>query len=152
MWRLCLGTSALALAAAVTFAQAFNFTIGSPVAAQDGRAKQSAFVFRTEGCADTAKLHVDGTAEGLVQGARRSVPLRLALMSTPGVYAVYQTWPAEGDWVVNLHGTCADASAGAVIPLRSNTFVRASSKFFPRPATAAEVDAALQTLSQGRDQ
>jgi hypothetical protein len=149
MWRLCLGISALA--SAVTFAQTFTFTVGSPVAAQDGRAKQSAFVVRTEGCADPAKLQVDGTAEGLVQGARRSVALRLAPMSTPGVYAVFQTWPAEGDWVVNLRGTCIQASAGAVIPLRANTFIRASSTFFPRPATAAEVDAALHTLLQGRD-
>jgi hypothetical protein len=141
---------AAAASTTVVFAQAFTFTIGSPVASMDGRSKLAAFVFRTEGCADATKVHVDGTAEGLVHGTRTFVALKLTAMSTPGVYAVYPTWPAEGDWVVNLRGTCADASAGALIPIGPGGFIRASSKMFPRPATSQEVDAALHTLSEGR--
>lgn len=146
MWRLSIGVLAVT---ATAFAQSFTFTIGSPVASQDGRSKLAAFVFRTEGCADVTKVHVDGTAEGLVQGARKSVALKLAAMSTPGVYAVYPTWPA-GDWVVRLHGTCAGASAGALIPIGPGGFIRADSKFFPRPATPLELDTALQILAKGR--
>jgi hypothetical protein len=85
-----------------------------------------------------------------MRGARKSLALKLVAMSTPGVYAVYPTWPAEGDWVVSLRGTCASASAGALIPIGPGGFIRASSKFFPRPATAPELDAALQALSEGR--
>ena len=48
-----LATAALALAGT------FTFTIGSPVASQDFRAKTAAFVFRTEGCADPAKVVPD---------------------------------------------------------------------------------------------
>ena len=147
MWRLGIGNLAVT---ALTFAQTFTFTIGSPMASMDGRSKLAAFVFRTEGCADATKAKVDGTAEGVVQGTRKSVALKLAAMSTPGVYAVYPTWPADGDWVVSLYGTCAGASAGALVPIGPGGFIRASSKFFPRPATAAELDEALQTLSQGR--
>lgn len=147
MWRSDIGTFAVAV---LVFAQTFTFTIGSPVASFDGRSKLAAFVFRTEGCAEAAKAHVDGTAEGLVQGGRKSVALQLTAMSTPGVYAVYPTWPADGDWVVSLHGTCAGASAGALIPIGPGGFIRAASKFFPRPATSPEVDAALKALSQGR--
>jgi len=66
MWRLGIVTSAVA---ALTFAQTFTFTIGSPVASLDGRSKLAAFVFRTEGCADATKAQIDGTAEGLIQGA-----------------------------------------------------------------------------------
>jgi hypothetical protein len=147
MWRLGTVTSA---AAALAFVQTFTFTIGSPVASLDGRSKLAAFVFRTEGCTEPKGAQVGGTAEGLVQGARKSVALKLVALSTPGVFAVYPTWGAEGDWVVNLHGTCAGASTGALIPIGPGGFVRASSKFFPRPATAPEVEAAVQTLSQGR--
>src|ERR1700724_2156884 len=100
---------AICAAAGLALAAGFTFTIGSPVASQDYQAKGAAFVFRTEGCADPAKSQISGTAEGLVKGARRSVALRLAPMSGPGVYAVYQNWPAEGEWVVNLKGTCTDA-------------------------------------------
>ncbi len=101
-----LGIASCAIAA-LALADGFTFTIGSPVAAQDFRAKVAAFVFRTEGCADPAKAQISGTAEGLVKGARRSVALKVAAMSKPGVYAVYQTWPPEGEWVVSLKGTCA---------------------------------------------
>jgi hypothetical protein len=149
MWRLGLVISAVS---AVAFGQAFTFTIGSPVASQDSRSKLAAFVFRIEGCAEPASAQVGGTAEGLVRGARTSVALKLQAMSRPGVYAVYPSWPAEGDWLVNLNGTCAPARAGALIPIGPNGFIRASSKFLPRPATAPEIDTALQTLSQGRHQ
>jgi hypothetical protein len=149
MLRLGILTSAVA---ALAFGQTFTFTIGSPVAAQDGRSKLAAFVFRTEGCADPTKASVDGTAEGLIQGARKSVALKLEPMSTPGVYAVFPIWGPDGDWVVRLHGTCAAASAGALIPIGPGGFNRASSKFFQRAPTVQELDAALQNLSQGRRQ
>ncbi len=108
-------------------------------------------MFRTEGCADPAKSQISGTAEGIVKGARRSVPLRVAPMSRPGVYAVYQNWPVEGGWLVNLKGTCAGANAGAIIPIGPRGFIRESSKFFPRPATDAEIEKSLKALTQGEN-
>jgi len=138
--------------AALALAEGFTFTIGSPVASQDFRAKVAAFVFRTEGCADPTKSQISGTAEGLVKGARRSVALKVVAMSKPGVYAVYQNWPAEGEWVVNLKGTCNDANAGAIVPIGPNGFIRESSKFLSRPATDAEIEASLKALTQGGNQ
>jgi hypothetical protein len=136
-------------AAALVFAEGFTFNLGSPVASQDYQAKGAAFVFRTQGCAEPAKSKISGTAEGLVKGERRSVALKVVAMTKPGVYAVYQNWPAEGEWVVNLKGTCADASAGAIVPIGPKGFVRESSKFFPRPATSAEIEATLKEVAKG---
>jgi hypothetical protein len=136
---------------ALALAEGFTFTIGSPVASQDFQAKGAVFVFRTEGCTEPAKLHVGGTAEGLVKGARRSVALRVVATSRSGVYAVYQNWPNEGGWVANLKGNCANASAGAVVSIGGNGFIRESSKFFARPATDAEVDSSLKALTQGEN-
>jgi len=130
-------------------AQGFTFDIASPVAAQDFRAKVATFVFRTDGCPDPAKAQIGGTAEGLVKGERRSIALKIASMSKPGVYAVYQNWPAEGAWVVNIKGTCAGASAGAVVPIGPNGFIRESAKFYPRAATDAEIETSLKALSKG---
>jgi hypothetical protein len=137
-----------------TFAlgQEFKFTIGSPVASQDFQMKSAAFVFRTEGCAEPAKSQIGATAEGLVKGARRSVALKVVAMSKPGVYAVDQNWPPEGVWVVNLKGSCADANAGALVPIGPKGFIRESSKFFPRPATDVEIEAPLKALTQGGNQ
>jgi hypothetical protein len=136
-------------AAALALAQGFTFSIGSPVAAQDVRAKVATFVFRTESCADPARAQISGTAEGLVKGERRSVALKIAPMSKPGVYAVYQNWPSDGAWAVNLKGTCAGSNAGAIVPVGPNGFLRESSKFYPRSATEAEIETSLKALAQG---
>lgn len=146
MVRLAIGVCAVAVLA---FADGFTFNIGSPVASQDFRSKTAAFVFRTQGCADPANSQISGTAEGVVKGARRSLALKVMTMAQPGVYAVFQNWPAEGDWVVNLKGTCGDATAGAVVPLGPKGFIRESSKFFPRPATETEIETSLKALTQG---
>jgi hypothetical protein len=142
-----IGVAAFAVAA-LALAEGFTFTIGNPVASQDFRFKTAAFALRTEGCADPAKAQISATAEGIVKGARRSVVLRVMPASKPGIYAVDQNWPPEGQWVVNLRGTCAAESAGAIVPFGPKGFIRESSKFFPRPATEAEIDASLKALAQ----
>jgi len=140
---------AACITASLAVAQVFTFNIGGPVASMDETAKVALFVFRTTGCADAAKAQVSGAAEGLVKGARQSKPLILRPMSQPGVYAVYQNWPQEGQWVVNLKGACAGANAGAIVPFGPKGFLRESSKFFTRPATDAEIDAALKAMTPG---
>ena len=146
MFRLAIVACA---AAGLALAEGFTFTIGSPVASQDFRAKTAAFVFRTEGCADPAKAQVSGTAEGLVRGTRQSLSLKLRGLSKPGTYAVDQTWPAEGAWLVNLKGSCDGANAGALVPIGSRGFSRESAQFLPRPATEGEVAVSLKTLAGG---
>jgi hypothetical protein len=138
-----------AVAGALVLADGFTFVIGSPVASQDFQVKSAAFVLRTEGCADPAKAQVGGSAEGLVSGMRRSLPLRVMPANKPGVYAVYQNWPPDGRWLANLKGTCGGAAAGALIPISPKGFIRESSKFFPRPATDAEIESSLKALSEG---
>jgi hypothetical protein len=145
MWQIALlGIAACVLAKA----EGFAFTIGSPVASQEFQMKTAAFVFRTEGCAEPTKPQITATAEGIVKGARKSLVLKVLAGSKPNVYAVFQQWPAEGDWVVDLKGTCASASAGAVVPIGPKGFIRESSKFFPRAATDAEVETLLKALVQ----
>jgi len=146
MWRLIFFMS---LVPTIAAAETFTFALGNPVASQDFRVKTAVFVFRTEGCEPT-HARVDAIAEGLVNGVRRSVDVKLAETAKPGVYAVYPVWGPVGDWVVNLRGACDGASAGAVVPMGPSGFIRESARFFPRLASAAEVDAALQALSQGR--
>jgi hypothetical protein len=133
----------------LAMAEGFTFTIGSPVASQDFHFKAATFVFRTDGCADPAKSQISATAEGLVKGARRSVALKVMPAAKPGIYAVYQSWPAEGQWVVNLKGTCDNLSAGAIVAMGPKGFIRESSRFFPRPATNSEIEASLTALPQG---
>jgi hypothetical protein len=146
MFRLVIAGCA---AVAIMLAEGFTFTIGSPVAAQDFRAKTAAFVFRTQGCPDPGASQISGTAEGLVKGARQSVALKVRTMVNPGVYAVDQNWPADGVWLVNLKGTCQTENAGAIVPLGPKGVIRESSKFVARPATDSEISDSLRALAQG---
>jgi hypothetical protein len=134
--------------ATIALAEGFTLSIGNAVASQDFRFKTAAFALRTESCADPAKAQISGTAEGLVNGSRRSIALRVT-QAKPGVYAVDQNWPPDGAWVVSLRGTCAGESAGAIVPFGSQGILRESAKFFPRPPTAAEIEASLKSLAQG---
>ena len=141
--------STLFTVAAMALGQGFTFAIGGPVAAQDFQVKTAVFALRTEGCADPAAAQIGGTAEGVVNGGRQSLPLKVMKASKPGVYAVFQNWPHEGNWVVNLKGTCGAEVAGAVVPIGANGFIRESAKFFARPATNAEISDSLKALAKG---
>lgn len=45
---------------------------------------------------------LSGTAEGLVKGERRSIPLRFERTSRSGVYALKKQWGDEGEWTLVL--------------------------------------------------
>jgi hypothetical protein len=79
---------------------------------------------------------------------RRSAPLQITAVS-PGIYTVAQNWPKGGTWVMNLESTCGVAKAGAVVPFHGATFLRESTKLYPRFATASEVDSSLKELERG---
>ena len=125
-------------------AEGFTFVLASPVASQQFQFKSATFVFRTEGC-DSAAPQITATAEGLVKGERKSVELKVASGPKPGIYAVFQNWPPEGQWLVNLKGACGNMTAGAIVPIGPKGFIRESSKILPRPATDSEIETALRT-------
>ena len=126
---------------------AFTFVIGNAVASQDFQFKNAAFALRTEGCSGPQKPRITAIAEGLVNGTRRSMSVKVMPSQRPGVYAVAQNWPAEGAWVVSLRGVCGSENAGAIVPFGPKGMIRESAQFFARPATDAEIDAALKALA-----
>jgi hypothetical protein len=147
----------LALAAALVVAAApsasagttFRLEIGPAVAgfAPGMKKKGTAFVVRGLACADAAKVRITGVAEGMLNGARRSVALQLTPLATPGAFAVLPAWPQTSDWVARLTGTCETATAGAVVAMRQDVFTRESSKVFDHAPSSAEVDAVLGALN-----
>jgi hypothetical protein len=138
-----------ALTVSALHAADFSLTIGNPIAANVPNAtKTIGLAVRLENCADLSKSTLTGTAEGTVDGERKSLPLQM-FPGAPGIYAVNETWPQSGPWVVNLTATCGAAKAGAIVPFRGAVYSRDSIKSFPRFATAAEVDQSLKQLAGG---
>jgi len=134
-------------------AQEFALQVGPPIAGNAQPAKSSLLVVRPGGCSDPAAAKITATAEGIVDGARRSVPLTLMPMSTPGVHAVPKDWAKSGIWIVNLVGSCAGKTAGAIVAIGPGaTYRRDSVKQLAHPASAAEIDASLKALTTGGQQ
>jgi hypothetical protein len=128
-------------------AEQFRLTVASPIAGNTPGFKDSLFVVRTDGCPEPAKAVMTARGEGIVGGVRRSVAIEPIALSQPGAYAVTRRWLTDGIWVVNLTASYRDMKAGAIVPIGPHGFLRDPSKFFPRPATPAEIDEALRTLS-----
>jgi hypothetical protein len=140
-----------ALGARPAVAQDFALQVGPPVAGNAPPAKTSLLVVRPMGCADPARAQITGTAEGIVNGARRSVPLKLWALPTSGVHAVHREWPNLGVWIVNLVGTCAGKTAGAIVSMggADAAYHREAVKQLPHAATASEIEASLNALRAG---
>lgn len=66
---------------------------------------------------------VSGTAEGLVNGERRTVSLEFRATSRPGVFALHRQWATEGTWTLLLtvrQGDGAGNTAQAIVELGRN--------------------------------
>lgn len=142
-----------ALGAWPAVAQDFALQVGPPVAGNAPPAKTSMLVVRPAGCAEPARAQITATAEGIVNGARRSVPLKLSALPTSGVHAIHREWPNFGVWIVNLVGRCADKTAGAIVSIGGPqaAYDREAVKYFPHPATPSEIDASLKALAGGNE-
>lgn len=99
-------------------------------------------------------LPVSGRAEGIVNGQRRTVPLRLVATSRPGVYALHDQWGAGGTWTLVLtvrQGPGDFDGATALVELSPDGRVavrvptaRHREGEFPRAVSAEEVDRELR--------
>jgi hypothetical protein len=100
---------------------------------------------------------VSGTAEGLVNGERRTVTLRFETTARTGVYALRKQWPTEGAWTLVISVTQSDhdrggvaqalvelAPNGAVASVRVPTQQHAEGAF-PRRLTSQEIEAAVRS-------
>jgi hypothetical protein len=132
----------------------FRLEIGPPVAAGPGTTvpqfkKKVVLVVRPRLCDNPAAVPITGTAEGLVNGTRQSLPLTLvAVNPAEGVYAVQQQWPDNGQWVLQLNGSCPSpkAAASTLVPMKGFTFIRERTEVLGEPATRQQVETALAAL------
>jgi hypothetical protein len=97
---------------------------------------------------------VTGTAEGVVNGKRVSVPLDIRSGSQTGMYVVRWQKPAAGRWVLVINSGnqgITDATAvveisptGTVASVNVPTRAIANGWISPRPVASAEIDALLE--------
>jgi hypothetical protein len=148
----------MALSAQAIAGTMFRLEIGPPVAAgtdkkvlKDG--KKTILAVRAVVCDDLANVHVSGTAEGILNGARQSVPLTLTHVDkAEAVYVVSYQWPENGSWVLHLRGSCSSpkAEASTLVPMNKGAFIREKTEVLREPASTKQVEAALTALARSQ--
>ncbi len=125
----------------------FFLTLGNPVASHDLKAKHAVLLVRPDGCQNPVTAKVLGSAEGIVDGQRRSIPLDLVTLSTPGTYAVMRQWPSEGAWVLRLTATFNERTTSALVPVTRDGFDRGQAKWYPHDAPDSDLEAMLRNAN-----
>jgi len=94
-----------------------------------------------------------GTAEGIVNGERRSIKLEFSETTRDGVYALKRMWPSDGVWTLVIKANQGpDDAATAVIELGAEGEVASirvpvmqrGQWTVPAPVSLGEIDAALK--------
>jgi hypothetical protein len=141
----------LPLLAAPLFAGSLVLEIGNPSANPEALAKHAVLVARMSACTSPEKTTLMASAEGVVDGTRRSIPLKVFPLSTAGTFAVTREWPAEGTWAVKMvarNPDYKDYAASVLVPLENGALRWASVKHYYRAAPAeTEVAAVLGNAS-----
>jgi len=134
----------LSMLATPLFAGSLALEIGNPSANPEAAAKHAVLVARLAACKSPEKTTVTASAEGIVDGVRKSIPLKVVPLSTAGTYAVVREWPAQGSWAVRMVATnpdYKDYAASVLVPLDNGALQLASVKHYYRNAPA-EADVA----------
>lgn len=137
---------ALWLLAAPLFAGALALEIRNPAANAEARSNHAAVLARTTACHSPEKTELTATAEGIVDGMRRSIPLKVIRLSTPGSFAVTREWPSAGTWAVKIvarNPEYKNYATGMLVPFEANSIDWASVKHYFREPTDGDVAAVL---------
>jgi len=136
----------------------FQLSVETPGNSADSHMKDVVLIARTFGCHQPADAKLSATAEGLVNDARKSLPLELRSIGS-GVYAIKQQWPAEGKWVLALTGTYNGMTSSVLVELGPNGTVLPGTRLeegnmkgvhargVRRSWIAADIDAALKSFA-----
>lgn len=102
-----------------------------------------------------ATFVVEARAEGIVNGQRKTLPLTLERTDREGVYALKQTWPQTGDWVIVIVGAPGDGSVTALVSIADGNLrgIRVPTRQIengrwtvPTQVTQADIESELRSL------
>ena len=73
------------------------------------------YAVHTYMCANPGALKVTAWAEGLVDGERQSLPIKLKKMKEKGVYKFARSWPEQGTWAIRMKVEGADPNSPVTV-------------------------------------
>jgi hypothetical protein len=84
------------------FAGGLAIELAKPSANPEAQARHAVLVVRAYACSAPEMTSMTATAEGIVNGKRQRLPLKLTRLSGDNTFALTRQWPAEGRWVVTI--------------------------------------------------
>ena len=135
------------------FAGALTLEIGNPANSPEAKAKHVVLLARITACHSPEKTDITATAEGLVDGSRKSIPLTVIRLSTPGTFGVAREWPDQGVWAVQMIATNPDYknyATGILAPVERDFIRWAAVKHYFHAPAAAEIGSVLGGESMAR--
>lgn len=101
-------------------------SIETPVNPYDASTKNAFLLVHAFHHGTPTNFPVSGTAEGMVRGERKTVPLEFQTTTRPGVFALKKQWPSEGTWTLVVSVSQGpDDAVYAVVDLGTNGHVTA---------------------------
>ena len=140
-------TSLLAAVAAPLFAGALTLQIADPAGNAEAKQNGAVLVARITACHSPGKTVVSASAEGLVDGKRQTIAVKVIPLATPGTFAVRRDWPAQGNWAVRLTASnpdYKDYQTGLIVPMNGDTFEWTAVQHLYRQPLAQDADAVLR--------
>jgi hypothetical protein len=128
-------------------------SIESPVNPFDPMARGAVLLVHATFREGTAQLSdVSGTAEGIVNGARRTVPLRFDSTGRPNIFALRKQWPSDGAWLLRIAVKTTTAivtldRASNVASVRVPTELVSGDRL-PRAVGTKEIDSTLADIAR----
>lgn len=125
----------------------FFIELGKASANPEAQAKHAILVVRSVGCVAPEKTTLTAAAEGLFNGKRESIALKLLPLASQGAYALTRQWPADGKWVISL--VAANPNAGwqpsALVRVDGDAVDWANVTRLSHAPDSHEIEAALNT-------
>jgi hypothetical protein len=137
-------TAAAMMAAGSLMAGGFWLQLGNPEASPEASKANAVVTMIAAGCSDPAKAEITATAIGTVEGKRKSIPLSVIKLSKPGMFAIAQQWPKEGNWVIQLEGRSDGHVTSTLVTAGPKGVDRLHAKSEMRAFALKEVESLLQ--------
>ena len=157
---IALGLAVIIIGASHAAAGDFWVTVESGHSSRPGLGGQAVLVVRPSGCHEPENATLTATAEGIVNGQRKSMPLKLTTISA-GVYEITRQWPSQGTWIIAVNAEYRGAPRAAIVRLgpggeipanlvaSQDRSAKPSVQSFRRKVASEDIDSALQAFAAG---
>jgi hypothetical protein len=115
----------------------------------EAQAKKAVLVVRGYACVQPNETAIKASAEGIINGKRQTIPLKLIPLPGQSTFALTRQWPADGRWIIALTASNPKfgLTPGAIVKVEGDSAGFDDVTHFSHSPTREEIRAALEMQS-----